>query len=77
MSDVRITPTEVIIDGHDIAGMTRCVSVWLDADGNRSVTLSLAPLTPEITMRGAVVTIDATTRKALGALGWTPPGEAS
>jgi len=77
VSDVRITPTEVIIDGHDVADMTHSVTAYLDADGNHRVTLHLAPLTPEITMRGAIVKIDAATRGALVALGWTPPGEAS
>lgn len=78
MADARLvlrpggSPSQVMVDGTDLANGCRAIDVHTEFDGHPMLTLHL--LLPEITVDGEVrLWIPAATREALVALGWTPP----
>lgn len=66
----------LLVDGVDIAKLTRRFALEFDAGGIPRLSVELSPQKLRALMTGKVrVEVDPDTRAVLLALGWTPPTE--
>lgn len=65
---------EVVLDGQDIAPAVTAVQLNADAEGNRTLTLTLGAWESEVQGEVSVV-LSQQTRELLARAGWTPPAE--
>lgn len=66
---------KVIINGAEMQNVVTALHFDRSADGTQRLVLDLIPGETAISTEADVV-VDAKTREALTALGWTPPGDA-